>query len=199
MSRGLVAVVAAFFVAILLAACTQSPPEYKELPASPFEGGEISDLSGYKTLADYTGEVRLVNTDVRAVDELIREGGTFILFAGFDDCPYCNRVLPHLNETAIAADTYVGYLDTRKDPSWKSNMDIDDYDLFVEHFGDWIDKDDDGTPHLFVPQVFYVKDGEVVATHTGVVEGADDPEAELTEEQVARLMKELSNEFNMLA
>lgn len=181
-----------------LVAC-DTPPSYKQLPDSPFAGRETADLSGYTDMAGYEGESRLVKTDVLEVLELMDAGESFVLFCGYEQCPYCNKVLPYFNDTAIAADTYVGYIDTRSNPNWKSNTDMDNYDLFAERFGQWIDTDEDGSPHLYVPESFFIKDGQIVSAYAGVVEGADDPSVALTSAQESKLMKNLSEEFNRLA
>ena len=71
----------------------------------------------------------------------------------------------------------------------KTAMDIDDYDTFVELFGDYLREDDDGILHLYTPHVFVVVDGQVVAERSGSVEGAD-PSIGLTDEQAEQLVAE---------
>ena len=77
-------------------------------------------------------------------------------------------------------------------------MDIYDYDIVEERFAKWLPEDDDGREHLYVPDVYFIKNGKVVARHDGVTPGADDPSNKLTSEQLEQLKKDLADEFNSL-
>ena len=92
-----------------------------------------------------------------------------------------------LNDTAIEYGMDIAYIDTRKDPSWKSNTDMDDYDVFVNYFGNYLDTDSDGKKHLYVPHVFFVRHGVVVKEHPGTVTGHNDSSDPLTSEQKEEL------------
>ena len=163
-----------------------------------FAGREASDFSGYHSMEDYTDEIMFVDTDVKEVANMIDSGKTFVFIASYAECPWCNRLVPYLNDAAREAGVHVGYIDTRKNPEWQSNMDIDDYDLFVKRFRNWLEKDEDGKLHLYTPDTYFVKNGKVVRRHNGVTPGADDPEVELTSEQEEQLRKDLSEEFASL-
>ena len=162
---------------------------------NPYKGGTAADLSGYKSMRDYTGENMLVETTVAEAEENIKSGKSFVLFMSYADCPYCNRLIPYLNEAAVEQGVYIGYIDTRKDPSWQSNMDIDDYDVFVKRFDKYLEDDEDGKKHLYTPDTYFIKNGKVVARHDGVTPGADDPSHPLTASQEERLREDLANEF----
>lgn len=164
----------------------------------PYAGRAASDLSGYAEMQAYRGEVALVETDVDEILELMDQGATFVFFAGYADCPWCNRLIPYLNEIALREGRHIGYLDTRKDPSWENNTDLEGYDRLVERFGDYFDTDDSGSPHLYVPDTFFIRDGVIAARHDGVLEGADDPDVPLTEEQEKSLRELLRDEFKTL-
>lgn len=182
--------------AAIFAGCGE---EGEEARPDPFaEGHAVVDVSGYESMADYEGHVAFMETDVKEVAELMESEETFVLYAAFADCPYCNRMTPYLNEAALENGWTVGYIDTRKNPEWSSNMDIDDYDLFVELFGEYLDEDENGDLHLYTPDLYFVKKGEVVAHHPGVVEGADDASVPLTEEQEKALRENLAEEFSLL-
>ena len=163
-----------------------------------FAGREASDFSGYHSMEDYTDEIMFVDTDVKEVANMIDSGKTFVFIASFADCPWCNRLVPYLNDAAREAGVHVGYIDTRKNPEWQSNMDIDDYDLFVKRFRNWLEKDEDGKLHLYTPDTYFIKNGKVVRRHNGVTPGADDPDVELTSEQDEQIKKDLSEEFASL-
>ena len=164
----------------------------------PFAGRETADLSVYDSMADHDGESRLVLTDAAEVSKLMEQGKTFVVFAGFAECDYCDLLLPYLNDAAEEAGRYVGYIDTRADPEWMTNNDIDDFDLFTACFGEYLDTDDRGEKHLYTPDTYFVKDGQVVARHNGVLEDVDDPEKPLTEGQQEELRQQLAEEFAAL-
>jgi len=144
-----------------------------------------SDMSGYEGFDDK--DHVFYDMSVKDVSDAMERKETFAVYFGFSKCPWCIAALPYLNEEAKAAGVKVGYVDTRKDPSWSSNIDIDDYDLFVEKFSDYLEYDDNGIKHLYTPHVFFVKNGETVFEHNGTVEGHDATERSLSQEEVQQL------------
>ena len=164
----------------------------------PFAGRDPSIVLGYEGMEGYKGEIMFCDTTVKEVKELMDEKKTFVLFCSFENCPWCNLLISHLNDAAREAGVHVGYIDTRANPEWQSNMDIDDYDVFTELFGKWLSEDEDGKPHLYVPDTYFIKDGKVVARHDGVTPGVDDPSDGLTSKQAEQLKKDLADEFNTL-
>lgn len=164
----------------------------------PLAGSPKSDMSGYSGLADYKGALRFVDADMEEIKSRIEDKQTFVVFFSFANCPYCNRVIPYVNDAADEAGRSIAYVDTRKDPSWKSNLDLAGYEIVEEYFGEYLDIDDDGKAHLYVPDLYFIKDGAVVGHHSGVVTGADDPAVPLTEEQEANLRELLKEEFAKL-
>lgn len=167
--------------AIALPACSDKTKE-----TSPLEGFPEADMSEYEALAGYTGSNPFVYVTVQDVHKLIEEKATFALFVSFPNCPWCNAVIREFVEVAneVGAGIKVANINTRQKPEWTSNLDIDDYDLFVQHFGDYLNLDDAGIKHLYVPHVFFIKDGDVVYEHQGAIpEMGSDPYMVLNEEQ----------------
>jgi hypothetical protein len=123
---------------------------------------------------------------------------SFVFLAAYEDCQYCDLLMPYLNEALADKGTYAGYLDTRKDPSWTSNTDIDDYDLFCKRFGKYLEKDVNGGLHLYTPDIYVIRNGRVVAEYQGVVEGADNPENALTSAQEKELRETLDGLLSKL-
>ena len=163
-----------------------------------FANKEPVDLSDYYGMDEYQGESRLVETDVAEVVKLINDKKTFVVFFSFADCPFCNSIIPYVNRAAEDAGQYVGYVNTRSNPEWQNNMDIDNYDLVVKYFGDYLEKDEDGKEHLYTPDMYFIKNGKIVARHDGVVKGADDPDKPLTTSQEEELMTILAEDFSKL-
>ena len=179
----------------LLAGCGK---DKGDIPESPFSGRDTVDLSAYTSMSGQGGESRFVDTTVTEIDQLMKDKESFVFLAAYEDCQYCDLLMPYLNEALADKGTYAGYLDTRKDPSWSSNTDIDDYDLFCKRFGRYLEKDENGNLHLYTPDIYVIKKGRVVAEYQGVVEGADDPENALTSAQEKELRETLDGLLSKL-
>ena len=172
----------AIAMACALAACGgagPSAPSAKSLASYP-----KSDLSSYDCAAGYDKEYQFVDMTAADIKAEMDKGSSFAVYCGYNHCPWCNSVVNELNDVLLERGEVLGYLDTRKNPAWQSNMDIDNYDTFVEMFGDVLPVDNDGKKHLYVPHVFFVKDGKLVADYPGTVPSQASPSDPLTEEQL---------------
>lgn len=188
-------IICIIIVSSLLAGCGK---DKGAIPESPFSGRDTVDLSAYTSMSGQGGESRFVDTTVAEIDQLMKDKESFVFLAAYEDCQYCDLLMPYLNEALADKGTYAGYLDTRKDPSWSSNTDIDDYDLFCKRFGRYLEKDENGNLHLYTPDIYVIKKGRVVAEYQGVVEGADDPENALTSAQEKELRETLDGLLSKL-
>ena len=148
----------------------------------------LSDMSGYET---YNKDISYIYYDMTVEDMISKmdQGDSFVVYFGFETCPWCNDAMPILNEVAQANGIKVGYVNTRKEESWSSNTDIDNYSLLVEKVGKYLSKDDEGNPRLYVPFVFFIKNGEVVGGHEGTVDGHNAHERRIDEEEAEELTR----------
>ena len=186
---------AAAALALALASCgTPAPSQPADLSA--YLQADMTGFSGFEVSS--VSSVQFVDVTVQDVAQLMEAGESFILYCAYPGCPWCAAVSPVLNEVAAERGVKVCLLNTRKDPSWQTNMDIDDYDLFVELFGEWLDEDENGDPHLYVPDLYVVSGGKVAANHAGVIEGYDDPAQPMTDEQRDALADLLGTFFDMM-
>lgn len=165
-------IIIACILALALGACSS------DTGSSP---KERADMSGYSTLTD-TDHV-FIESSVKEMAEMMDNHESFAVYFGFDECPWCLEAVPLLNEAAKENNEDVYYINTRKNSEWKSNLDIDDYDLLVEKLGDYLSFDDDGVKHLYTPHVFFMKDGSVVYDHEGTIEGHDAHDETLSDEE----------------
>ena len=141
-----------------------------------------ADMSGYEGFED--ADHVYIESVMKEVAEKMDKGETFAVYFGFSKCPWCVEAVPILNDVAKEYKANVLYVNTRKNEEWKSNIDIDDYDLFVEKFGDYVPLDENDIKHLYTPHVFFIKGGEVVSEHAYTVDGHDAHERKLTEEEI---------------
>ena len=194
LAAGFLSAVALFALPVLSACDTTGVVEQMK-QESFLDNYDYCDISDYDGFKNYTRDLKFKSVTVKDIDKAIKDGESFVLYCGFKNCPWCNSMIAVLNDTAIQYGCDIAYLDTRKDPSWSSNMDIDDYDLFVKYFGDYLDTDSDGKKHLYVPHVFFIKDGVVVAEHPGTVPGHENASDDLTPEQKEKLTQTLEEGF----
>lgn len=131
--------------------------------------GKSDGTHGYEGLSGRQASLlEEVGTDT--VLQGIKQGRTFVALFGYASCSDCKAAVPLLLDTAIDAGiNQVLYVDTRANPAWKSNTDIDGYNELVSVMGDRFTTDDDGKPHMQVPFVVFVRNGTIVAS----VEGDD--------------------------
>ncbi len=153
------------------------------------ECSEAADMSGYEYYAESEDYV-YVKSSVKDMAEMMDEGKSFVIYFGFARCPWCRDAMPVLNEAAKETGTdTVYYVDTRAKEEWKSNLDIDDYDLFVEKAGDYLKLDENGIKHLYTPMVLFIKDGKIVETVSA-------PDYDAHEEAISdELREELKNTY----
>jgi len=157
-----------------------------------------ADMSGYAGLRGSKAEAKYADLTVKDLKVLMDNGESFALFVSYADCPWCNTLIPYLSQATEENGGVIGYLDTRKDPSWQSNMDITNYDVFVKLFDKFLRTDDEGKKHLYVPVVYFIKDGKVVSAHEGVVDGLEGPDDILSEDQEKELLAILDDGFKSI-
>lgn len=89
----------------------------------------------------------------------IFEHGSGLVFLGFKECPWCQKLAPMIDEAAKAEGlTKVYYMDIRQA---RANNDVT-YQMLVEKLKDYLAKDGDGNPCIFVPDVTALHDGKIV-------------------------------------
>ncbi len=174
-------------LAAAVAGCTGTP--VKDQPVK-------SDMSGYATLEDDAHV--FYDLSVKQMAEKMDEKETFTVYFGFDHCAWCLEAVPILNATAKEYEMQVGYINTRADDQWQSNLDINDYDIVVERLGEYLEYDNDGIRHLYTPHVFFIKDGQVVSDHSGSIEGHNAKEESLSEEEKKQLREIYEEGFEAL-
>lgn len=180
--------------ACFLAACAGPNKSLTSLDAYP-----ASDMSSYDCARDYTATYQFVDMTVADIIAEMDAGSTFIVYAGYNHCPWCNSILNHLNDLAIDRDFKIGYLNTRAKAEWQSNLDITDYDVFAQRFASVLPDDDEGRKHLYVPHIFFIQKGQVVADHPGTVPSQEDSNTPLTEAQVEEFRATISGYVDRIA
>lgn len=122
---------------------------------------QVLSTSAADFMADYPGvaaDNRFVYADADAVLGIF-EGGSGLVFLGFKECPWCQQLAPIVDEAAKAEGLgQIYYLDIRE--AREANNET--YQKLVAKLGDHLEKDEDGQPRIFVPDVTAVSGGEIV-------------------------------------
>ena len=89
----------------------------------------------------------------------VLEKGSGLVFLGFPQCPWCQQLAPIVNEAAKAEQfSSIYYLDIRQ-----ARQDNDStYQQLLEKLKDQLNKDEQGNPRIYVPDVTAVRDGRIV-------------------------------------
>ena len=159
--------------------------------------GKRADMSAYETLPDK--DHVFVTASVDDVQQAMDRGETFALFLGYSHCPWCREAVPILNEVAKEYKTDVLYVNVRPNPEQTKNTQMPDYDKLCSFLGSYFEKDEEtGQPTLYVPFVFFIRDGQVVKYHQGTVEGHDAWKEKMTGQQQDALRNIYRDGFNQI-
>ena len=165
----------------------------KQSVGQPLSGPK-SDMARYSNFADQEEHI-FYDLTVKEMAQAMDEKRTFAVYFGYDSCEWCLDAVPVINEAAKQSGQTVGYVDTRANPAWEKNTDIDDYDLLVEKVGEYLEFDDKGVRHLYVPTLFFIKEGKVVQFHEGTLEGHNARNRAMTPEEREELRLILLDKF----
>lgn len=146
-------------------------------------------------------------SNVSEVAEIV-ESGTGVIYLGYASCPWCRNAVPSLLHAASDAgiDT-IYYIDMCEErDKYVVNEDgelvleeegTDGYQTLLEIFDEYLDEYyvedsegnefDTGEKRIYVPIVFFVRDGEIVGYHMDTVESQENPYVLLDDEQYAEL------------
>ena len=159
-----------------------------EQPKTP--SAIVSDAAKFKS--EYL-RVAADNRFVYASDsEVMRifDSGSGVVFLGFPQCPWCQRLSEYVDRAArtegIDKIYYLNIRDARA-----SNSEV--YQKLVKKLEPYLDKDDSGKPRIFVPDVSIVKDGKIIGRYKEESTGDDSitPDKYWTTERIERTSSQL--------
>ncbi len=121
----------------------------------------------------------------------ILENGSGVVYLGFPECQWCSAYVPILNEVAMEKGIEKIYYYNIGEA--RSNNTAE-YQRMVELLGENLDFDEEGQPRIFVPDVSFVLNGEILAhnNETATVSGGS-PEEYWTSERREELKKILGD------
>lgn len=122
-------------------------------------------------------------TDKEIID--ILKSGTGIIYFGFPECPWCRSAIPILLEVAKEMEIEEIYY---FNPMSIRNSNTETYQEIIELLGDNLAIDENGDKRLYVPDVYFVSNGEIIGHHLGTVDTQTDPKNKpLTEDEQSKL------------
>lgn len=193
-------VIVLILVAIIVMSIGANREELAEQSLPTNETPEFDEIAQRDPMhVEYAG-LNEDNVFVRASDEDIvstmREG-TGVVLLGFPECPWCQGLLPIVDEAArnIGLEE-VKYLDIRES---RQNSD-DTYLEIVDILSDHLPTGDDGQPIVYVPDMTIFRDGEIVFRYEAESATAEEstPDTFWTEERTERVREQLEVEFQSI-
>lgn len=167
----------------------------------PAEKQQSSVSSAAKFKADYAGVADDNRFVVSTPDEVLAkfESGDGLVFLGFKECPWCQKLAPIVDEAAKAENLdKIYYLDIR---SARENND-ETYQKIVAKLKNYLRKDENGNPRVYVPDVTAVRSGQVVGHFLQETTAGGEkatPDTFWTEERRARAIQQLREMIRQLS
>lgn len=183
---------------LLLTGCsTKKEPE----KTAAFCDGENStscgiggtDMSGYVGFND-TSNI-FIKSDMAKAITMFEEKASGILYFGYPECPWCIEALPIMNNVAKENKKNIYYIETR-DKEKKLTYTDEQKEIMINNMKKYLQKDDEGNYNIFVPFVVVLKDGNIVSTHLGTVDGHDSHERKMNEKEKATLQTTYEDMFS---
>lgn len=140
---------------------------------------EYSNGKKIKINIPYDNRIKYLDSD--EVLTYLKEK-TGIFYFGYNSCPWCRNIVPVLIDTVKEnnIDT-IYYIDTHK-----LNLSYIKEELF-NFLGENLRLDDKGNKVLAVPDVYFIKDGNIVGHHLGTVDSYHNPYNKMTTKQKEEL------------
>lgn len=124
------------------------------------------------------------------------DSGSGIIFLGFKECPWCQKMAPMLNEVAEEEDQRIYYLDIKR----LYDESPYEYAEILELLTPYLEKDDNDQPRISTPDISFVKDGEIIWRYKmdTVSEIERTPEIYWTDERKDHITRTLHEEMKKL-
>lgn len=150
----------ALFVCVAIAIGVLGSFAYIQLTAN--QEGKSDDEPDFVAFANDYKNVTPDNPFVYASDQQILDifdKGTGLVYLGFPQCPWCQELVGMIDQAAYTEQLdQVYYLNIKQARASSS----DTYQQLVTTLKPYLDKNDDGEPTIYVPDVTAVKDGKII-------------------------------------
>lgn len=123
------------------------------------------------------------------------ENGTGILYLGFPTCPWCRNMISILLDAADQEDVEIVYY---LNPRSIKEKEVENYNHLKQILDDYLSTNSAGEKTLYVPDVYFIKDGTVLGHHLGTVDSQSSPYVPLTENEKEELTNIYRNYIQQL-
>lgn len=127
---------------------------------------EQADMSGYELLTDTKHVYKQITMEDSI--RLFTEKGSGVVYYGYLGCPFCQQAVPVLNNAARQMGVDIYYVDVMSPEGTSDEITAE----LIDHIKDFL-VEEEGEPVFYVPQVFVIKDGEIVGDHLSLVDSYD--------------------------
>lgn len=168
---------------LVLVGCASRPVE-PNLNVCGFEC-ENSDMSEYTSLVGVE-HIFLDATFEEALQLLESDDFSGILYYGYPSCPWCKEAVVEMNDAAKSLGLEIYYVNKKSDfnllhPELEEKTEL----ILDKAYG--LSVDEEGKPHLYVPEVVVIKKGKVVDHHLGTLEEHNAHERDMNEDEKQKL------------
>ena len=175
---------------ILLTACTKNIDVYTD--GAKFKE-EYEALNSSGITVELNNEAKIKYLELTEVLNLF-ENKTGIIYFGFPSCPWCRNIIPVLLEVANDNNEVVYYFN----PKEVRGTDNADFAKLMEILDSYLNTDENGEKVLYVPDVYFIKNGKIVGHHLGSASSQTNPYEKLTDEQTKELKETYVNLINKI-
>lgn len=178
----------ATFAYLWLQSSKKTAPAPNDQPAT-----QLSDAQKFKkeypTVSDSN---KFVYKSVEQIIEQL-ESGTGVVYLGFPECPWCQEYVKYLDQIAVAKGlSEISYYNIKQIRSDNTAEYQEIVSLLQAH---QLDLDSNGNPRIFVPELVFVKNGQILGrdntTSLNSTEKDGTPAEWWTAERVAELKAKL--------
>lgn len=176
---------------MLLTGCGKEEVVYTD--GAKFEQ-EYEALNDNGIVVDIDSDVNIKYLELSEVVDFL-ENKTGVIYFGFPKCPWCRNIIPVLLDVATDNNQIVYYFN----PQDVRGTDNEEFDKVMEILDEYLLVNSDGEKTLYVPDVYFVKEGNIVGHYLGSVSSQTNPYENLTEtqkEELYNIYKELIDKIN---
>lgn len=127
------------------------------------------------------------SVDLKYLDTLevidLLENKTGVIYFGFPTCPWCRNIIPILFDVAKENNEIIYYFN----PSSLRGTDDENFNKIMTILDSYLEADENGEKVLYVPDVYFIKNGNIVGHHLGSVISQINPFEPLTDVQKTEL------------
>lgn len=146
---------------------------------------EDADMSEYTTLEGIEHAFLSVTYE-EVLEYLQKEDFTGIFYFGYPACPWCEEAVVEMNDAAKQLNLEIYYANKKSDFNVK-HPEMEEKIEQILNASIPLMEDEEGKPHLYVPEVVVIKDGKIIGHHSGTLEGHDAHERTMEESEKEQL------------